>query len=126
MASELRILRFKLGEVGTALRGLAPRLELEIPEGDFASASPGSEQDSASTSFAVGGDGKNLTVTNGELAASLILHCQNAGIPLPREGKKEIYVSGKFIALRIGIRHMHAPQDADSTIELNPALPQNS
>lgn len=105
MTSELRIVRFKLGEVETALRRLAPRIDLEIPGGEFVSAVSGSERETPSTSFILSGGNNAFTVKNGELAASLILHCKDGGIPLPRAGKKNIFVSAKFSELRIGMRH---------------------
>ena len=89
MSSEFRIIRFKLDEVGTALRRLAPRIEVEMPDGDIVSAASGSEGADPSTSFVLSGGHNVFTVTNGELAASLILQCKNVGIPLPRAGKKE-------------------------------------
>jgi hypothetical protein len=119
MASELRIIRFKLDEVGTALRALAPRIDLDIPGGDFVSAAPGNGQDSPSTSIVVGGEGEGITVSNGKLAASLILYCKQAGIPLPREGNKEIYVSGKFIELRIAIRHQTMAEDHSLSVQVD-------
>lgn len=119
MPSELRILRFKLDEVGESLRALGPRIGVIVPDGEFISAAPAvvPEEEAPNTSFAVNGSDESLTITNGKLAASLIHYCNEMGISLPREGKKEIYVSSQFVELRIGLRHARASDDAGNAVK---------
>ena len=120
MPSELRILRFKLDEVGTSLRALGPRIGMDVPDGDFisAAAAAGSEEEAPTTSFAMNGSGESVTIPNGKLAASLIHYCNEIGIPLPREGKKEIFVSPKFIELRFAQHHIKPTDHAAANIKL--------
>ena len=116
--SELRILRFKLGEVEMSLRTLGPRIGMNFPVGDFISAAEGTDMDVLGASFEVKGSTENVTVTHGKLAASLIHYCREIGIPLPRQGKKEIYIAPQFVELRIGLRHTPIFTDADDAVEI--------
>lgn len=118
MASELRILRFNLGEVATALRALGPRIGLALPDGDITSAENAAGREAPTTSFAVSGGEDNVSVPNGKLAASLIHYCREAGIALPREGTKEIYVSPQYIELRFAQRHIQPAGPAAANIKI--------
>ena len=95
MPSELRIIRFKLDEVAIALRAFAPRIELDMP------------------------DSKLTSVSNNQLAASLIQYCMTGGIPLPRMGNKEIGVSTTYIDLKIGLSHHTLDGESSNSIELD-------
>lgn len=108
MPSELRILRFGLDEAASALRMLAPRIGIRVPDIAFASAEAVLDSETPGTCFNLGGSGGQFTVTNGQLAASFFYYCDHAGLQLPRDGKKEIYVSPGFIELRIAVQHCAA------------------
>ncbi|GBE44327.1 MAG TPA: hypothetical protein ENH05_06925 [Rhizobiales bacterium] len=118
MASELRILRFNLGEVAMALRALGPRIGLALPEGDITSAENDAGQETPATCFAVSGCEDNLSVPNGKLAASLIHYCGETGIALPRESTKEIYVSPQYIELRFAQRHTRPAGPTEANIKI--------
>lgn len=112
MPSELRIIRFRLDEAERALRGLAPRIGLMLPDGAFTSAQAMSDPQGPCTCFEVEGGENKVRVSNGQLAASLIYSCRQGQIELPDEGTKEIYTAPEFIELRIVLRHS-APQAAN-------------
>ena len=118
MPSELRIVRFKLDEVGKSLRFMGPRIGLYVPDGDFVSAAAGSGDKASNTSFTLNGLDKSVTISNGTIAASLIHYCKEIGIKLPRKGNKEIYVSQQFVELRIGRRHTNSSDDTDNTVQI--------
>ncbi len=118
MPSELRILRFRLDEVGKSLRFLGPRIGLYVPDGDFVSAAAGSGDKASNTSFTLNGLDKSVTISNGTIAASLIHYCKEIGIKLPRKDNKEIYVSQQFVELRIGRRHTNSSDDTDNTVQI--------
>lgn len=114
MPSELRILRFRLDEAENALRDLAPRIGLMLPEGGFTSSEPVSGAQVASTCFEVEGGDNEVRVSNGQLAASLIYFCRKNRIDVPDEGTKEIYAAPDFVELRVVIRHATAATTAKS------------
>jgi len=119
MPSELRIIRFKLDEVANALRGFAPRIGLDMPDGELTSAAHVTVQEIPCTSFALKDGGGELSVSNSQLAASLIHYCITGGIPLPRTGDKEISVSSKFIDLKFGMGHRYLDDDACEIVSLD-------
>ena len=118
MPSELRILRFRLDEVGKFLRFLGPRIGLYVPDVYFVSASAVSGDKASNTSFTLNGLDKSVTISKGTIAASLIHYCKEIGIKLPRKGNKEIYVSQQFVELRIGRRHKNSSDDTDNTVQI--------
>lgn len=105
MPSELRILRFRLDEAEAAIRMLAPRIGMVIPDGAFNSANNDPSVETPSTVFCQNNGENQIRVTNGKLAASLIYLCRQNGVELPDEGTKEIYVSSGFVELRMVLRH---------------------
>lgn len=111
MPSELRIIRFSLKEVEMALRKLAPRIGLTVPEGEFLSATADDCAEKPATIFAMTGKADGMTVPNGLLAASLIYHCRSGDIVLPKDGTKEIYAAPEFVELRIMLRHQLPGED---------------
>jgi len=119
MSSELRIIRFKLDEVASALRDFAPRIGLDMPDGELTSAAQVAGQEIPCTSFALKGGGDELSVSNSHLAASLIHYCITGGVPLPRTGNKEISVSSKFVDLKVGMDHRYLDGDAVKSVALN-------
>ncbi len=118
MPSELRIIRFKLDEVAIALRAFAPRIELDMPDSELTSAAHGTGQEAPTTSFALE-SGDELSVSNNQLAASLIQYCMTGGIPLPRMGNKEIGVSTTYIDLKIGLSHHTLDGESSNSVELD-------
>ncbi len=118
MTSELRILRFGLDEVATALRALGPRFGLTLPDGDITSAANQAGHETPTTSFAMSGCEESLSVPNGKLAASLIHFCGKTGIALPRESTKEIYVSPQYIELRFALRHVQGADPAAVSVKI--------
>ena len=111
MPSEFRVIRFRLSEVEMALRKLAPRIGLTVPEGEFMSATSDDCAEKPGTIFAMIGKAGGLRVPNGLLAASLIYHCRGGGIVLPKDGTKEIYAAPEFVELRIMLRHQFPAED---------------
>lgn len=118
MPIELRILRFRLDEVVESLRSLGPNIGLDIPDGEFISAITGSEEQDSNTTFAMSGSHENVTISNNKLAACLIHYCKIIDIPLPRAGTKEIYVSPKFVELRVGLHYPLKPLIAEDAVVL--------
>jgi len=100
------------------MRSLGPNIGLIIPDGDFISTITDSEEKDSNTIFAMRGSFKNVTISNSKLAACLIHYCKIIELPLPRAGKKEIYVSPKFVELRVGLRYPPKTLDAEDTVEL--------
>jgi hypothetical protein len=119
MASELRILRFGLNEVGESLRSLGPQIGLDVPDGEFISTVAGSGEQASDSCFTMSGSLESVTISNNKLAACLIHYCKNHGIPLPRDGKKKIFVSPQFVELRIGMSYTPTPIDMDKAVELD-------
>jgi hypothetical protein len=102
MPSKLRIIPFNFDEVASA-----PCIGINVPDISFVSAKAVYDADTPSTCFDLVGCGGRFTVTNGQLATSLIYSRDLAGVPLPRDGKKEIRIGPGFVELRIAL-HQYA------------------
>lgn len=119
MPSELRVIRFRVDEVEAALRMLAPRIGLILPEGGFSAPENDSMTEIPSTTFQVAGQEKRISVQNGPVAASMINYCKCYGIPLPKDGKKKLFVSSDFLELRFTLSHSAHDAPSDQRQELH-------
>ncbi len=100
MPSEIRIIRFCLNEVTAAVKLLAPRLKLQVPDREVLGAHPALDG-TANVLLRYGEAGSGIVVSNSQLAASLIAYCHSIKLPLPQEGQKSIQVSKEHVDLRI-------------------------
>jgi hypothetical protein len=102
MPSELRIIRFGLTEVTAAVKTLAPRIKLQVPDTVILSAHAAPDG-TANALLRYGEAGTGIVISNSQLAASLIAYCRSLKLPLPQEGQKSIQVSKENIDLRINM-----------------------
>ncbi|GAB4229728.1 MAG: hypothetical protein Kow0032_11110 [Methyloligellaceae bacterium] len=102
MASEFRIIRFRLDEVSIAIRSFAPRIKMKVPQSCILEMHPAPDgTPNALLRYAETDTG--IAISNNRLAASLIAYCQKTQIPLPRSGKKSIQVMKDHVDLRISV-----------------------
>ncbi len=125
MPSELRIIRFHLNEATAAVRLLAPRLKLEVPETEVlgAHATP---DGTANVLLRYGEEGADIVIGNNQLAASLIAYCNSIKLPLPQEGRKSIQVSKEHVDLRINTLDIYGQAVAALASAADGAAPQSA
>ncbi len=101
MPSELRILRFRLDEVTNAVRNVAPRMDMSVPE-QAVTGVHAAPDGTPKVMLRYEEPGKAVVMTNAQLAACLIAYCdQFLDMPLCREAKKAIEVARGNVDLRI-------------------------
>lgn len=105
MTSEVRFLRFEPEEVVEALKSFAARLAVAVPATPLRALKAVNVAGKRSVALSFQACERPVTVSEGELAASLIAWCQTEGIMLPRESRKQIIVADEYVELRLGIRY---------------------
>lgn len=107
MPNQFHIIRFDLNEVSAAVKLLAPRLNLEVPETEILDAHAAPDG-TANVLLRYGEAGTGIVISNAQLAASLIAYCHSLKLSLPKEGQKSIQVSKEHIDLRVSTPDVYA------------------
>ncbi|GAC1337995.1 MAG: hypothetical protein NVSMB18_03730 [Acetobacteraceae bacterium] len=107
MPSELRHLLFQPAEVVRALTNYHRRIGLPLPAGTIVSCGPETVVSSGTARFRLrltqdrngGAAPQDFVIEGPALAAALILHCRDRGIPLPASAGKSLECIGNQICL---------------------------
>lgn len=103
MAIETRTIIFNETELVQAAYNYCGRLEMTLPSGRLKSVRAGPEADDKVSLNFEGDAGRksDVQISYHQMAAALILHCNSAGIPLPRYARKRLAPAGEGMALII-------------------------
>lgn len=105
MPSEERSITFDFGEVFTALEVFSAQInEKYLPSGKITSIRAKESEKGILVLQVLGRTSRNteeVELSEGFVAASLLMHCIGSGIPLPKAAKKSIEVGENLVILRL-------------------------